>query len=293
MPDDAVYLYVYLYSDGTSYSPQRISFYVPIEQALAELEQQIERAGTNDYLSLFEWNIGHFSNGVSPNSAITASDYLQKVDAFRAILSKDRPSLYGIVEYSAIFGKNTNNVNVNTKDELFNFMVTEFESSQLHYACYALFGAPNVPLYNVQINDFDCLVGETITHSSAIEAQDYRYISADLYAFGVSIKLVVTHLAFDANRPGYLTGLQIAELIQKYAGYQYVVMLGDWNVSSFDEFTAFVNAGYTLANDGSFLTYPGKALDNICVKGLAVYDAKMITTNLSDHNALLCKVIKQ
>ena len=70
-------------------------------------------------------------------------------------------------------------------------------------------------------------------------------------------------------------------------------MLGDWNVSSFDEFTAFVNAGYTLANDGSFLTYPGKALDNICVKGLAVYDAKMITTNLSDHNALLCKVIKQ
>lgn len=293
VPDDAVYLYVYLYSNGTSYRPQRISFYIPVEQALADIEAQIERAGTNDFLSLFHWNIGHFSNGVSPNSAITASDYLQKVDAFRAILSKDRPSLYGIVEYSAIFGKNTNNVNVNTKDELFNFMETQFESSQLHYACYALFGAPNVPLYNVQINDFDCLVGETITHTTLAEAQDFRYISADLYAFGVSIKLVVTHLAFDLNRPGYLTGLQIAELIQKYNGYQYVVMLGDWNVTSFDEYTPFVNAGYTLVNDGSFLTYGGKALDNICVKGLTAYDAKMITTNLSDHNALLCKVIKQ
>ena len=293
VPADAVYLYVYLYSNGTSYRPQRITFYIPVEQALADLEEQIGRAGTSDFLSLYEWNIGHFSGGVSPNSTITASDYLQKVDAFRAILSAEHPGIYGIVEYSAIFGKNTDNENVNTKDELFNFMVTEFESTQLHYACYALFGAPNVPLYNVQINNFDSLVGETITHTTLVEAQDYRYISADLYAFGLSIKLVVTHLAFDANRPGYLTGKQIAELIQKYSGYDHVVMLGDWNVSSFDEFTPFVTAGYTLVNDGSFLTYAGKALDNICVKGLAAYDAKMVTTSLSDHNALLCKIMKQ
>ena len=292
VPSDALYLYVYLYSNGTSYRPQSIEFFMPIEDAIAQLEQQIAQAGAGFSLSLFEWNIGHFSGGVSKNSTITASDYLQKVDAFRALLSSEHPDLYGIVEYSEVFGKNTQGVDVDTKDEIFNFMQTVFESSQMNYACYALFGAPNIPLYNVQINDFDCLANETITHTTAVTAQDYRYISADLYAFGVTVKLVVTHLAFDSNRPGVLTSAQISELITKYASYQYVIMLGDWNVSAFSEFSAFTTAGYTLANDGSLATYSGKALDNIVVKGLTIFDVKMLTTNLSDHNALLCKVIK-
>ena len=292
VPGDAVYLYVYLDSNGTSYRPQSISFYADITDVIEAMNNRIDQL-SGDFVTLFEYNIGHFSNGVQKNSTITAAQYLSKVDGFRALLSNQKPHIYGIVEYSAIFGKNTAGNNVNTKDELFNFQDIEFESSQMNYACYALFGN-NVPIYNVQINDFDCLANETITHTTAVTAQDYRYISADVYVFGVTVKLVVTHLAFDNNRPGVLTTAQISELITKYASYPYVVMLGDWNVANFSEFTAFVNAGYSMANDGSLLTFPstGKALDNIVAKGLTIFDVQMVVSGLSDHYPLICKIQK-
>jgi hypothetical protein len=288
VPNDAVFLYVYNRSQGNIFLPQEIILLNSIQSKIEELEGE-----SAEHLSLFEYNIGHFSGGVQKNSTITAAQYLSKVDAFRALLSSQKPDIYGILEYSAIFGKNAAGVNVNTKDELFNFQDIQFESTQMNYACYALFGK-GTPIYNIQINDFDCLANETITHTTAITAQDYRYISADLYAFGLSIKLVVTHLAFDNNRPGVLTSAQISELITKYSSYDHVIMLGDWNVASFSEFDAFTNAGYTLANNGSFITYPGggKALDNIVAKGLTISNAKMISSSLSDHNALTCFVIR-
>lgn len=290
VPDDAVYLYVYLRSRGTYYTPQTIALYMSLKNKVSELEGEIA-LNSGESLSLFSYNIGHFSLGVSKNSTITASDYVSKVDAFRALLSTAKPDIYGLLEYSAIFGKNTSGVNVNTKDELFNFEKTEFESTQMNYACYALFGGEGIQLYNVKINDFDCLANETITHTTAVTAQDYRYISADLYAFGVSIKLIVAHLAFDTNRPGVLQEAQIEELITKYANDPYVIMMGDWN---YEDFTQFTDAGYSLANDGSFKTYPsgGTALDNICVKGLSIGSVKMPISGLSDHYPLLCKIYK-
>lgn len=288
VPDDAVYLYVYLRSLATDYTPQTITMSESVKTALAGIIEKVN-ATSGESLSLFSYNIGHFSLGVQKNSTITASDYASKVDAFRALLSAAKPDIYGLLEYSATFGKNTAGSDVLTKDELFSFMQTEFESNQKNYACYALFGAPRIPIYNVKTNDFDCLANETITHTSAVKAEDYRYISADLYAFGVSVKLVVTHLAFDTNRPGVLQEAQINELLSKYDDSDYVIMMGDWN---YDDFSQFTDAGYSLANDGTFKTYPagGTALDNICVKGLKIANTKMIASPLSDHYPLLCRV---
>lgn len=294
VPDDAVYFYCYLESPGTNYRPREISFFISVSDAIAQLNQKIDQGGAAEYLSIFDWNIGHFSNGAQKNSTITSAQYAQKVDAFRAILSTERPDFFGIVEYSAVFGKNTNNVDVNTKDELFSFDQTAYESTQMNYSCNALFARYGLPIYNIQINNYDCLENEVISHTSLLSAQDFRYISADMYAFGVTIKVVVTHMAFDLNRPGVLTTNQINELISKYASYPYVLMMGDFNVNSVSEYDLFVNAGYNIANDGRFNTYRpgGTPLDNIVAKGLTIFDAQMLTTDLSDHNALLCKINK-
>ena len=284
IPSDAAYLYVYKESNGTIYTPSAIYFIDSLQHALAN-------KGIEDYLVLFSYNIGHFALGVQKNSTITAAQYPTKVDGFRALLSNKNPDIYGIVEYSEIFGKNASGVDVYAKDELFNFERTRFESSQMNYACYALFGGERAPLYNVQINDFECLKNESVSQSG-ITAQDYRYISANLYAFGVSIKLVVTHLAFDSSRPGVLQDYQIEELIEKYGDEDYVIMMGDWNCSNQSHFDAFVEAGYSLANDGSFITYPSgaSALDNIVVKGLEISDVEMVNNSLSDHYPLICKI---
>ena len=280
VPSDAVYLYIYLQSPGgANYRPQSITIFSSLKSKVEELEKEV-----GDHLALFTYNIGHFALGAAKNSTITASQYKNKVDAFRALLSTQKPNIYGIVEYSAIFGKNTAGNNVNTKDELFNFQNIQFESSQMNYACYALFGN-NVPIYNIEINNFDCLENETITHTSLITAQDYRYISADLYAFGVSIKLIVTHLAFDTNRPNVLQAAEMSELYTKFASYPYVIMMGDFNYKAEDMATDANTNGYIMANDGSLKTYPSgnQALDNILVKGLQLSHVQMIASNLSDH----------
>lgn len=281
VPEDAVYLYVYMQSTSSRiYTPRKLSKY---DYAANSIE-------TNGGLTLFSYNIGHFSNGAHTTSDITSANYIQKVDTFRALLSNSNPDIYGVVEYSEIFGKNTDNEDVNTKDELFNLSTTEFESTQLHYACYALF-ANRIPVYNVKINDFDCLENETITHTTAVEAQDYRYISADIYAFGLSIKLIVAHLAFDNNRPNVLQAAQMSELYTKYASSPYVIMMGDFNYqASAMAADAEIN-GYTLANDGSMKTYPPNyALDNVLIKGLKFAWTKMVSSNLSDHNPLIVRI---
>lgn len=271
-----------------------VSLTVLVEDTLIDKVNDLEKEVGQGALSLMTYNIGHFSGGVSPNSTITSSDYVAKVNAFRALLSDEAPDIYGVVEYSVIFGKDTDNQNVNTKDALFGLATTQFESSQLHYACYALF-ANRLPIYNVQINDFECLENETITHTSVIEAQDYRYISADLYAFGVDIKLVVTHFAFDQNRPGVLQQKQLEELMTVYDGSPYVLIMGDFNYNVEDMQATVTAAGYAMANEGQYKTVPSAEkgrLDNILVKGLQIVATKMITSNLSDHNPLLARITK-
>jgi endonuclease/exonuclease/phosphatase family metal-dependent hydrolase len=125
-----------------------------------------------------------------------------------------------------------------------------------------------------------------------VEAQDYRYISADLYALGKSIKLIVTHLAFDNNRPDVLQAAEMSELYTKFASYPYVIMMGDFNYKAYVMAPDAEAAGYKLANDDSFKTYPNgnMALDNILVKGLNFVWVKMISSNLSDHNPILARI---
>lgn len=286
VPEDAVYLYVYMQSNSIVYTPSDVS--------VCDYLNNIDQGEDSESISLMSYNIGHFSGGVSPNSSITSSNYVSKLNDFRSLLSNERPDIFGVVEYSEIFGKNTNNQDVEAKDVLFNLATEGFISTQLHYACYSLF-ANRQPIYNITINDFDCLENETITHTTLIEAQDYRYISADLYAFGVCIKFIVTHLAFDQNRPGVLQEAQLNELITKYASYPYVVMMGDFNINAEDIASTMENAGYTMANDGSLKTMPSAErghLDNIMVKGLSLHSVRMVSSNLSDHNPLFARIAK-
>ena len=144
------------------------------------------------------------------------------------------------------------------------------------------------------MNEFECNKDATITHTTAIKATDYYYISADLNVGGETVKLVVCHLAFDNNlNPDTVNQNQIYELIEKYQGYKNVVMIGDWNCKDFNTFNIFTENGYKLGNSNSAaVTYPGGnlSLDNVIYKGVEVSKFKIHETSLSDHYAISCKV---
>lgn len=297
IPDDAEYLYVYLNSVGTSYAPNKIDIYLvgSIGQRVTFLERDTEL--NFDFLKVLApsktriaiYNIGHFSGGVEKNSTITASDYVAKLAGYKAAIHSINPDVLGIAEYSRIFGKNLENENVETRKVLLaDFM--GFEGAQANYSCNALFFKTIVD--KVKSKDYICNQTAVITHTNLIKATDYYYIDSDLYMHGERIKLVTTHLAFDNNNPAVCSD-QIDELISLYADYEKVIFLGDWNVANFSQFDAFINAGYNLANDGTFITYPAgnRALDNIIAKGVTISNPGIIqTTGLSDHLPFYCDI---
>lgn len=289
IPSDANYLFVYMNSDGTVYTPDKIDFigrdeldFVRTIDAMESPDIKIANGTASDVLKIATYNIGHFSGGGYPDSSAT---YTARLSEYKQLIYNTiNPDIMGVNEYSA------NMVNKgNTAQVLFGEFQLQYEGVQRNYSCNALFG--NACLRNIVRKEFECLEDETITHTTGITAQDYYYLDADLYMSGRLVKVVTAHLAFDTNRPGVLQNKQIAELIAAYSNYDRVLMMGDWNVSAFSEFNAFTSAGYTLGNDGTYKTYDGnRALDNIIVKGLTVSNTGIVSSDLSDHLPFYCEV---
>lgn len=291
IPSDANYLYVYMASLDTVYTPDKIDFidrdeldFIRTIDANAETinsSASIIKGTAHDTLKLATFNIGHFSDGNYPYSVDT---YTARLNEYKQLIYNTiNPDVIAVQEYSDYMvdkGK--------TSQVLFNDFQVQYEGVQRNYSCNAIFD--NTCLLNMRKHEFECLANEEITHTDLIKAQDYYYVDADLYIKGRLVKFVATHLAFDSNRPMVLQDKQIAELISAYANYEYVIMMGDFNSRTGSGYDPFVNAGYNLVNDGSYLTSENMPLDNIVVKGLTISDAGMITTDLSDHNPLFCTV---
>jgi endonuclease/exonuclease/phosphatase (EEP) superfamily protein YafD len=111
-------------------------------------------------------------------------------------------------------------------------------------------------------------------------------VCGDLYVNGVVVKLICAHTTSSAIK---ICRAQINELIQKFEKNERVIMCGDWNTTNFSQFK---KAGYSMANDGTKITYPSKsyALDNIVAKGVEITDVKVVKTDLSDHYPLVCRI---
>ena len=291
IPVEAKFLYVYMESLGTIYTPDRIDFidrdeldFIRTIDANADTinsNASIIKGTAHDTLKLATFNIGHFSAGNYPYS----------VDTYTARLNEYKQLIYNTIDPDVIAVQEYSDYMVNkgkTSQVLFNDFQVQYEGVQRNYSCNAIFD--NTCLLNMRKHEFECLANEEITHTDLIKAQDYYYVDADLYIKGRLVKFVATHLAFDSNRPMVLQDKQIAELISAYANYEYVIMMGDFNSRTGSGYDPFVNAGYNLVNDGSYLTSENMPLDNIVVKGLTISDAGMITTDLSDHNPLFCTV---
>lgn len=260
----------------------------PQDIVSSTIDSSIERAiivKDDHALVLAQWNIGHFSFGNYPESGITATKYYEQYKLYRKILHDINADILAICEYSKVFGSDSDREKY-ARDILFSDYSYYFEGDLNYYACNALFS--NRVLENIESLDFTCI------------DTDYYYLSADFVFEDTMIKLIGTHLAFNNSNDDYPIA-QIRELIDKYENYEYVIIMGDFNIRDINTFNLFVNGGYSLANHGDFgdfETFSRKkgpnaknyALDNIVVKGLVISDVRVINQDLSDHYPLIATV---
>ena len=246
------------------------------------------------------WNIGHFSNGSSKNSAINDGNFaaasLKYKTYINDVLGAD---IVCLNEYSANMAKSSSHP---ARSELFGaYTEVAYEGVQRNYSCNALYS--KLPLSNVTVHEFDCNVGVDIQYTNAVEATDYYYITGELEIGGETVVIVVAHLAFDDylyEVEPYIDTVcqnQMRELIEVFRNVDRVLILGDWNAYDYDYFDLFTDAGYTLGNRHEIPTCTGSAtgdlewpVDNMVAKGLTIRDFRGEPTTLSDHVAVIATI---
>ncbi len=277
IPDNARYLYIYHNSKEDHYLPSGVRFF-----------DRVQAEDPKDSLRIATWNIGHFSMGKNPNSAITDANYQTAAAKYRSFIQNALDAdIIALQEYSAMFTPSHG-----AAESLFSNYSFYKEGEQSRYSCNAIYAKR--PISNVQVHEFECNKTATITHTNLIAATDYYYMTADVKLGGETVKLVTAHLAFDNNKsPDTVNQNQIKELIEVLKNEERVVLVGDWNVREFSYFDLFTDAGYSLANTDSTLytVYNGNlSLDNIIYKGVAVSDFTLCGSDLSDHYAIACTI---
>ncbi len=275
IPEDARYLYVYYYDCGVTYLPSSIVF--------------CNTAAPTTF-TVASWNIGHYSMGESRNTKITDEQYAAEKVKYDAYLDSLGADILILNEYSKMFTPK------NAARYLFLDYGCPFEGEQRNYSCNALYS--KLPLKNVTLREFACNTPETVLHTTVIKATDYYYITGELTVDGKTVTIVGLHLAFHDNLyPDTVCIAQMDELLATFADTERVIILGDWNAYHAEYYDRFAEAGYTVANDGSYLTCTGSKtgglewpVDNIIVKGVTMTDFHVVNTSLSDHIAVVATI---
>ena len=245
-----------------------------------------------DTITIMQWNIGHFSLGKYSRSSVTDINFDSRRLGYLEILNNAGANIVSLNEYSTLFANTSKHPRCFADTLLFksyHYKAIGNNEKQRRYSLNAIFST--IELLSPLTIDFE--VNKSVTLSSSqVFSTDYYYLFSIIKLFNREIVFISTHLAFDNNNERVVMG-QIEELINNLKNYPFVIICGDFNTNSTNLFP-FIDAGYSIANDGTFLTYPAgnesSSLDNIIVKGLSISSVRTIPTLLSDHLPIVCEL---
>ena len=247
-------------------------------------------SATNRSFTLAIWNIGRFSNGAKSYSTIDIIQNHDIVQQYNTFINKTlNPDVLVINEYNNVFYKDGNGREIHSDSLLFNSFDYKFIGPEW-WKCNAIFSKFKIRnLSNFDENVYYFNAHKAINDDVKVSKRDTYVLENIVVVRGRPIKIVSVHIDFSSKASGVYQKAQISELIDRYKDENQVIICGDFNVGKYRQFE---EAGYSVANDGSFKTYPSKGypLDNIIYKGVTVTDVRMYATTLSDHNPLSCRV---
>ena len=246
----------------------------------AALTAGVASCGT-DKFTVATWNIGHFSLGTDIVSKFPAAEGDKWREAYRAFVDSVGARIIFVEEYSP-------------------YMDTEktLRTPENIFGAYKVFqegpfgGGGHVN--SIFANDCICMDSGVYAYNHHYQNTNFNYMLVTID--GLEVLVIATHL--EPNWPKNHTKMrleQMRQLIEAVGDFPRVIIGGDWNVDSADEWKPFVEAGFTLANDGSYKTCyswePKMAIDSIIVKGFAVSDVRVRPDKrLSDHSMLSCSL---
>ena len=235
------------------------------------------------------WNIGHFTyyDDIQGSSTpdIPAEDAEAMSIRYKKALNEIDADILAVCEDDPVFDA----IGDTSIDMVYYKYGNIYQGTKRTYNCNSIYF--NLPLSNIESSE--------VSYVHGVQDRYYHLIVATLN--GKTVKIVETHLDFDQGDNGATyRAEQIQKLVSDFANDPYVIISGDFNVDSTEEYDAFAMAGFEMANHGyigDLITYHGhlspfnqRPLDNIVAKGFRMSDIKVVesTFDLSDHAAISC-----
>ncbi len=246
----------------------------------ASLITSLVYGGTGKF-TVATWNIGHFSLGVSSVSKLPAAEGDKWREAYRTFIDPVGARIMLVEEYSPYMDT----------EKTLRTPETVFGGYQL-----ALEGSSGGGGHVNSIFANDCTLTDSgvYAYNCHFQNTNFHYMLATID--GLETLVIATHLEPDWPKNHVeMRSQQISQLLEAVGDFPRVIIGGDWNVDSVDEWKPLANAGFTLANDGSMKTWiawnPKEAIDSIIVKGFAVSDMRVHSDGrLSDHCMFSCSL---
>lgn len=259
-----------------------------VEERIVSLEEREPIVS----LKVLAWNVGHFALGTTYDTTITQEQLETMRTKYREFLNPLGADIVLASEYNTNFVKASGSLPaVTARDAVFTDTVWKYAAigtkpSSSSYVQQAIF-----------TNQKIVSVSETVFPNTV---QSGRYYQDALVRIGgKNVHLVCTHLDWDQGSNGAAyRALQIQKLISDFSTTEYVILGGDFNVTSSSEFDAFVNAGWVVSNHGYVgdlptcpASNPGSCFDNIICKGFTVSQIVVSgSAELSDHLPIMAKL---
>ena len=245
----------------------------------------------DSWFTVVSWNVGHHAMGIGRRPTIPPGKDDEYLKGYRDFIGDAR--VVGLCEYSAEFSTNQT---LRTVDALFGGYDVKLEGTDMFPQSNSIFAK-------------GCQLVETEERQYPKRKRAKYYKFARLCMDGREVCVIATHLDFDKGPDDPLREAradQMRTLIADMENEKYVIICGDFNISSRPEDTpshaveydVFANAGYTLANRGQLMTWPSykrpkrlQPIDNIIVKGFEMRNVQVKSSDkLSDHKMLSCEL---
>lgn len=303
IPNDATWVWLYLYNPTSSFRPASVSFSKGnsgigvVDERVVVLENRESNLYTHNGASKIKvctWNVGHFDWDGSIKNKFTEDEYQELKVKVRDLLygtseGKIRADYISLNEYSdsiqTLDGKTLPGTTHSIVNDFFPYYTNSIIGKTMRYAKNAVFSNVNTYLIDkyIPVTDIHHADKKGITYTS-----DQYLMESLIRIDNTNVTIVTLHTPRLANRSGDIIDYTVfaREIIKRYSGYSSVVIIGDFNTVP-AQLMAFEKAGFKILNKSmptyNSTIYGPKIIDNVIYKGVDLSDLKVYNPNNTEN----------
>ena len=244
VPDSAFTDYKYSvivnYSNENVYTEYFEPYYSMNSQSVFEDNNIVTK------LRIMSYNIGGFNYGSASEGGIENSSFPSALQKWKKFFGIYQPDIVGVQEFKGYIDRSYSISSVeNLFGKFYPYINDWYNMEHPSWSTVAI------------MSKWNCTDSESLRLTDNSTQITRWALIQHITVNGQNITFVSVHRCPNATAPDYESAVEIRhqemnQLIGRLSTEQNVIITGDFNVTSTDEYAPFINAGYSMANGGTF-----------------------------------------